>query len=116
MDSMDMDGQQFQMNQAQQQHRQQEQMKQQEAARKSIIGQVLSQEAAARLNTICVAKPEKGQQLESFIVQLANSGRLMGKMSEQELISLVEQLNKQTAKNTKVKFDRRRVALDSDSD
>lgn len=57
------------------------------------------------VNTIRVAKPEKGEQLEKFIIQLATSGRLMGKMSEQELISLVEQLNRQTAKTSKVKVN-----------
>ncbi|KAA0197840.1 hypothetical protein HAZT_HAZT010185 [Hyalella azteca] len=95
---------------------QQQEQQERETTKKSIIGQVLSQEAAARLNTICLAKPDKGKQLEAFIINLATSGRLMGKMSEPELISIVEQLNKQTSKNTKVKFDRRRAALDSDSD
>ncbi|KAF2350086.1 PDCD5-related protein [Trinorchestia longiramus] len=95
---------------------QQEQQEQQEAAKKSIVGQALSQEAAARLNTIRLAKPDKGKQLEAYIVNLATSGRMMGKMTEPELISIVEELNKHTSKSTKVKFDRRRAALDSDSD
>jgi len=94
----------------------QQQKEQHEQARKTMICQVLSQEASARLSAIRVAKPEKAQKLESYILKLAQSGRLMGKMKENELIGILEQLNAQTAKPSKVKFDRRRVALDSDSD
>jgi len=77
---------------------------------------VLDQQARARLNTIMVAKPEKAQQLEQVICQMATSGQIGGKLSEHDLISLVERVNEQTKKTTSVKFDRRRAALDDDDD
>jgi len=99
------------------QHEKQEEMRQQQQqAINGLLNQVLDQQARARLNTIMVAKPEKGRQVESVICQMATSGQIGGKLSENELISLVERVNAQTQKTTTVKFDRRRVALDSDDD
>merc|ERR1719495_345926 len=99
------------------QHEKQEEMRQQQQqAINGLLNQVLDQQARARLNTIMVAKPEKGRQVESVICQMATSGQIGGKLSENELISLVERVNAQTQKTTTVKFDRRRAALDSDDD
>merc|ERR1712077_82095 len=81
----------------------------------SILSQVLSQEARARLNTLMLAKPEKGAQVEAAIIQMAQTGQLAGRLSEEELIGLLERFAGSTKKST-VKFDRRRNALDSDSD
>lgn len=50
-----------------------------------------------------VAKPEKGKQVESVIVQMATSGQIGGKLSENDLIGLVERVNAQTQKTTTVK-------------
>ncbi|KAG7157526.1 programmed cell death protein 5-like [Homarus americanus] len=99
------------------QHQQQEEMQQQQQqAINGLLNQVLDQQARARLNTIMVAKPEKGRQMESIIVQMATSGQIGGRLSENDLISLVERVNAQTQKTTSVKFDRRRAALDDDGD
>lgn len=62
-----------------------------------------------------LAKPEKGAQVEAAIIQMAQSGQLGGRLSEEELIGLLERFAGST-KQTAVKFDRRRNALDSDSD
>merc|ERR1711973_411035 len=95
---------------------QEERVAQQKAQMNSILNQVLDQQARARLNTIMCAKPEKGQQMESIICQMAQRGQLPGKLSESDLINLVERINSQTQKASKVKFDRRRTNLDSDDD
>ena len=67
------------------------------------------------VNTLSLAKPEKGQQVQAAIIQMAQTGQLGGKLSEEELIGLLERFAGSTQKST-VKFDRRRNALDSDSD
>ena len=67
------------------------------------------------MNTLTLAKPEKGQQVQAAIIQMAQTGQLGGKLSEEELIGLLERFAGST-KKTAVKFDRRRNALDSDSD
>lgn len=94
-----------------------EETKQQmEEMRNSILTQVLNQSARARLNTLCLGKPEKGKMVENMIINMAQRGQLPGKLGEKELINLLESINQQTKQKTVVKFDRRRAALDSDDD
>ncbi|XP_060819999.1 programmed cell death protein 5 [Bombus pascuorum] len=93
-----------------------EKMHQMEDMKNSILTQVLSQSARARLNTLSLGKPEKGKMIEDMILNMAQRGQLSGKLGEKELISLLESVNQQTQRKTVVKFDRRRAALDSDDD
>merc|ERR1711935_944619 len=98
-----------------QQKKAQERQEQVMDMKNSILSQVLSQEARARLNTILIAKPEKGAQVENAIIQMAQSGQLGGKLSDEELVGLLERFSGASQKSS-VKFDRRRNALDSDED
>lgn len=69
------------------------------------------------MNTIKLSKPEKGAMVENMICRMAQMGQLSGKISESELIELLQSVNQQMPKTTStVKFDRRRAALDSDDD
>lgn len=69
------------------------------------------------VNTIKLSRPEKGAMVENMICRMAQMGQLSTKISEQELIQLLESLNQQMPKSSStVKFDRRRAALDSDDD
>ena len=67
------------------------------------------------VNTLMLAKPAKGRQVEGALIQMAQTGQIGGKLSEEELIGLLERFSGSTRQTT-VKFDRRRAALDSDSD
>jgi len=97
--------------------KQMQQRAQQQDMKNMMLSQVLDQAARSRLNTIAVAKPEKAQMVESLICQMAQRGQLQGqKLSEQALIGLLEQVSSSTQKTSSVKFDRRRVNLDSDDD
>lgn len=98
-----------------QQAAQEERKAQVDDMKNSILSQVLSQEARARLNTLMLAKPAKGRQVEGAIIQMAQTGQIGGRLSEEELIGLLERFSGSTRQTT-VKFDRRRAALDSDSD
>ncbi|CAF2643868.1 unnamed protein product [Rotaria sp. Silwood2] len=94
-----------------------EQRQQQEDMRNTMLSSLLTQEARARLNTIALAKPEKGRMVEDILIQNARRGAFGSKkVNEEQLIGLLEQVSKATEKTTKVNFDRRRAALDSDSD
>uniref|UniRef100_A0A6M2DGA8 Putative programmed cell death protein n=1 Tax=Xenopsylla cheopis TaxID=163159 RepID=A0A6M2DGA8_XENCH len=96
---------------------QQEQAKAIEDAKNSILAQILSQSARARLNTIKIGKPEKAQMIEQMLVRMAQSGQLRGQIDEPQLIELLQNVNQQMPqKQTSVKFDRRRAALDSDDE
>ncbi|RWS24644.1 programmed cell death protein 5-like protein [Leptotrombidium deliense] len=101
-----------------------------------ILSQILSQEARARrnkrlqifsifliafsnliaVNTLKTAKPEKAKAVEDILINNARMGVIGGKLSESDLIGVLEKINQQFSKETKVKFDRRRANLDSDED
>lgn len=113
-------------------------MKDQEDAKNSILSQVLDQDARARcelinqdnktiftliinnvsflVNTLLLGKPEKGRMVQAMLLRMAQSGQIMSKIGEKELINLLENVSAQTQSKTSVKFDRRRAALDSDDD
>ncbi len=67
------------------------------------------------VNTLMLAKPDKGRQVEAALLQMAQTGQIGGKLSEEELIGLLERFSG-SARQTTVKLDRRRAALDSDED
>lgn len=68
------------------------------------------------VNTLLLGKPEKGKMVENMLIRMAQSGQIMTKIGEKDLIGLLENVSNQTQNKTTVKFDRRRVALDSDDD
>merc|ERR1712038_1497787 len=96
--------------------KQEEMRQQQEEMKNGMLSQLLDQQARARLNTIAVAKPEKAKMVENMLIQMARTGQINGKLGEEQLKNLLERVSSQTQKTTTVKFDRRRAALDSDSD
>lgn len=93
-----------------------ERRQQMEEIKHSILTQVLDQSARARLNTLCLGKPEKGKMIEDMLVNMAQRQQLRERLGEKELICLLESVNQRTQKKPTVKFDRRRAALDSDDD
>lgn len=84
---------------------QEEMMRQQIDMKNSILTQILTQEARARLNTLALTKPEKAQMVENHLVQMARTGQLSGKFGEDQLKSLLEKLSEQTQKKTVVKVN-----------
>uniref|UniRef100_A0A1Q3FCY9 Putative apoptosis-related protein/ dna-binding protein n=1 Tax=Culex tarsalis TaxID=7177 RepID=A0A1Q3FCY9_CULTA len=109
--------QQMQGGNPEQQKAKQEQMAAQEDMKNSMLSQLLDQNARARLNTLKISKPDKAQMVEGMIIRMAQMGQIGGKLDDASLVKLLESLNQQMPRsNSTVKFDRRRAALDSDSD
>eukprot|EP00388_Colpodella_angusta_P014673 GDKJ01036633.1.p1 GENE.GDKJ01036633.1~~GDKJ01036633.1.p1 ORF type:complete len:116 (+),score=30.70 GDKJ01036633.1:70-417(+) len=73
-----------------------------------------------RLSRIKLVKPDVAGQLEMMIMQIAKSGKLQGKLSETEFISLLQQVTGTTEgedkRGPRVEITRRRDMWDSDSD
>lgn len=83
----------------------------------SMLAQLLDQNARARLNTLKISKPEKAEMVEKMIINMAQQGRIGGKLDDTQLVSLLETISQQMPRSTsKVNFDRRRANLDSDSE
>lgn len=83
--------------------------------RNNILSTVLTQEARARLATIAVARPERARLVENIIIQNTRTGGIRGKVDEDSLKGLLDKVNSQTKRETKVSYERRRV-FDDDSD
>ncbi|MCP9258724.1 Programmed cell death protein 5 [Dirofilaria immitis] len=82
----------------------------------NLVIVVLDQNAMARLSNLSAAKPEKAGMVENMIVQMARRGQISGKMNDETLRQLLSRFSESTRQTTTVKFDRRRAAIDSDSD
>ncbi|KAG5378742.1 hypothetical protein IGI04_026584 [Brassica rapa subsp. trilocularis] len=63
---------------------------------------------ADELARIALVKPEKARGVEDVILRAAQMGQIVEKVSEERLITLLEQINSQTSKQTKVTIQRRR--------
>lgn len=68
------------------------------------------------VSSIALVKPERVQQVEGMLIQMAQTGQITGKIGEAELVGLLEKISSHTQKKTTVKFDRRRVDLDDSDD
>ena len=60
--------------------------------RSAMMQQVLDKDARVRLATIAAVKPEKAEQLENIIIGNLQKGAIQGKVSESQLIDLLQQL------------------------
>ncbi|KAL3687790.1 hypothetical protein R1sor_014099 [Riccia sorocarpa] len=98
-----------------QQETQEEQRREAEERRELMLARVLTPEARERLSRIALVKPEKARGVEDLILRSAQYGQITEKVSEDRLISLLEQINEESQKKTTtVKFQRRRSVLDDD--
>ena len=97
-----------------QQKAQEEAKREADERRQMMLSQILSAEARERLARIALVKPEKARGVEDVILRAAQMGQIVEKVSEDKLISLLEQINTQTAKQTKVTIQRRRNVLEDD--
>ncbi|BBN07317.1 programmed cell death protein 5 [Marchantia polymorpha subsp. ruderalis] len=98
-----------------QQDAQEEEKREAEERRQMMLARVLSSEARERLSRIALVKPDKARGVEDLILRSAQYGQITEKVSEERLISLLEQINEQTQKKTtKVTIQRRRSVLDED--
>lgn len=79
-------------NQAAQQQAQEQQTAEVDAQKDAILRQILSPEARARLTNIRMVKPQMAKQIEMQLIQLAGSGRLKGRVSDDQLKGLLLQL------------------------
>ena len=97
-----------------QQKAQEDAKREAEERRQMMLSQILSAQARERLARIALVKPEKAKGVEDVILRAAQMGQIVEKVSEERLITLLEQINSQTTRQTKVTIQRRRSVLDDD--
>ena len=80
-----------------------------------MLAQILTPQARERLNRIALVKAEKAAQLENSLIQAAMQGRIGGKVSEEQLIKMLEQQTP-SSNDSGIKIVRRRGYDDDDDD
>lgn len=75
-----------------------QQLQQMEIMKKAILKKVLTKEATERLGRIKLVKPEVANQLELYLVQLYQAGKIGTMITDEQLKMILEQIS------TKQKF------------
>ncbi|KNC87674.1 hypothetical protein SARC_00245 [Sphaeroforma arctica JP610] len=99
---------------AERQQQLREEMRQRQEMKSTMLSHLLTQDARARLGRIASVKQEKGQMIENALLNMFQSGQIKPKVTEEMLMSLIDQINEQSEKK-QIKIHRRRVFSD-DSD
>lgn len=70
------------------------------------------------MSRIALVSPERSQQIEAVLLRMAQTGQLRGKVTEPQLIELLEQMeeaqSKTNTKKTTIVYQRRRDFDDDD--
>jgi len=64
-----------------------------EEIKKDVLKKVLSKEAFERLGRIKLVKPEVASQLELYLIQLFQSGKIKSQISDEQLKAILEKLS-----------------------
>jgi programmed cell death protein 5 len=89
-----------------------------EQMRRDLMATVLDAAARERLSRISMVSPERSRQIESILLRMAQTGQLKGRVSEAQLIDLLEQMEdaggKKPAHKSTIVYQRRRDFDDDD--
>ncbi|GAA6031828.1 hypothetical protein JCM8097_002010 [Rhodosporidiobolus ruineniae] len=69
-----------------------QQMAQEDERRRAAMSQILSTEARERLSRIALVKPDRARTIEQLLMRMAQSGQLRGRVSEDQLIDVLDQV------------------------
>ena len=63
-----------------------------QAQKEALLRQILTPEARARLTNVRMVKPQFAEQIEMQLIQLASSGKLKDRVTDEQLRTLLQQL------------------------
>jgi len=92
---------------------------QEEQMRRDLLTTVLDTAARERLSRIALVSPERSKQIETILLRMAQSGQLRNRVSEEQLIDLLNQMEQAEGKTTVQKSTivyHRRKGLEDDLD
>ncbi|EST04603.1 PDCD5-related protein [Kalmanozyma brasiliensis GHG001] len=96
---------------------QEEQQAQQEEMKRQMLSRILDTEARERLSRIGLVKPQKARQITDLLIRMAQSGQIRGKIKEEQLIDLLDQVDQANAAESgagKITFTRKKTVQDDD--
>ncbi|GME80432.1 unnamed protein product [Ambrosiozyma monospora] len=84
----------------------------------AIISQILETEAKERLSRVKLVKPERVQAVENYLVKLYQSGAVRTKITEDDIVEILEKVAKDERRGNqnKIVFNRREVSYGDDDD
>jgi len=92
---------------------------QEEQMRRDLLTTVLDTAARERLSRIALVSPDRSKQIETILFRMAQSGQLRNRVSEEQLIDLLNQMEQAEGKTTVQKSTivyHRRKGLEDDLD
>ncbi|KAJ6488531.1 PDCD5-related protein [Mycena polygramma] len=87
---------------------------QEEQMRRDVMATVLDTAARERLSRIALVSPERSKQIEGILMRMVQSGQLRGRVTENQLIDLLEQMEdaqgggKAASKKSTISYQRRK--------
>lgn len=84
----------------------------------SMLSQILETSARERLSRVRIVRPDRAEAVEQYIIKLAAMGNINRKLSESDIVEILDGLSRDEKKQTqsKIVFDRRTTSLDSEDE
>ena len=79
----------------------------QEAIKAEILRKVLTAEARQRLANVKLVRPELAEQVENYIIALAQSGRIPRPLTDEEIKEILSQLSGSQRRETRINIRER---------
>lgn len=82
----------------------------------TILSQLLEPQARERLSRVNMVRPERAKAVETYITKLAQTGQLKRKMTEQEIVEILNGIARDEDKQneTKIVFTRKNDLSDNE--
>ncbi|KDN44732.1 DNA-binding TFAR19-related protein [Tilletiaria anomala UBC 951] len=95
-----------------------EQLAQQEEMMREMLSKILDTDARERLSRIALVKPQKSQAITDLLLRMAQSGQLRQRVTEDQLIGLLDQVDQSQsgANEPKITFTRKKQMVADDDD
>jgi programmed cell death protein 5 len=78
-------------------------MEQIEAMKKIVLNRIMTKEARERLGRLKLVKPDVAAQLELYLIQIYQSGKVEGQITDEQLKSILEMVSSSKKFNIKKK-------------
>ncbi|KIP05988.1 hypothetical protein PHLGIDRAFT_91387 [Phlebiopsis gigantea 11061_1 CR5-6] len=88
--------------------------------RRNLLATVLDSAARERLARIALVSEDRARQIEAILLRMAQTGQLRGRVTEEQLIDLLEKADEASSKSKpkqgSIVFQRRKGGFDDDDD
>jgi len=71
-----------------------------EEMRRTAVSQIIDNDARERLSRIALVRPQRARQVEDMLIRMAQTGQLRGRVTEEQLISVLDQLERAESGST----------------